>query len=243
MLSPEQAIWTGLGIGALIVIGAVSAIIKYRHRMIAWIVKKLSPHEYPGKKDVDQHRAVYNALVELRALCDSDRANVIRFHNGHEFLLSDPVWKCTCTHEVVRPGVTYESVNIQELLVSRISELVEPIISGDYGQGVAQPAECENCQYKPECDRTKKHLVIIQVEQMQAGFAKFFLQNQNIKTLIMCGLTSKHGPFGVVGINITSSPVEDPEKLKMLSQKVCEAAEKIQFLFLKKELRGYSLHQ
>lgn len=237
MLSKEDGLIYGLGALACAVVGAIVTLIRNRKKLTAWFAKTLSGHEFPGKKDIDQHRAVYNALVELRALCDSDRAYVIRFHNGHEFLLSDPVWKCTCTHEVVRPGVTYESVNIQDLLVSRVAELVEPIIAGEYGQGASKPSECENCQYKPECNRTRKNLVVFQVEEMQAGFTKFFLQNQNIKTLIMCGLTSKHGPFGVVGIDITGAPVGDPHLLNELSARVCETSEKIQFLFLKREMR------
>ena len=203
----------------------------------SWIVRKLSHHEYPGKKDTDQHRSIYNLLVGLRAVCDSDRAYVIRFHNGHEFLISDPIWKCTCTHEVVRSGVTYESVNIQNLLISRISELIDPIISGNYFKGCFQPGECSNCQYKSICKRTQKNMCIFQVEDMSSGYAKFFLQDQNIKTMIVCGLTSKRGPFGMVGIDITSSDLTDTKKLNELSSKICQAAEKIQFMFLKKGLR------
>lgn len=241
MFSLENLPNIGTATLTLVVVFGLVIAGRYKKSILGWLVRKLNGHEFPGKKDVDQHRAIYNALVELRALCDSDRAYVIRFHNGHEFLLSDPVWKCTCTHEVVRSGVTYESMNIQDLLVSRVAELVEPILSGEYGQGASRPSECETCQYKAECGRMRKNIVIFQVEEMQAGFAKFFLQNQNIKTLIMCGLTSKHGPFGVVGIDLTGSMVEDPVRLNELAAKVCEVGEKIQFLFLKKEMRDKSL--
>jgi hypothetical protein len=199
-------------------------------------VKRLFRHEYPGKKDLEQHRAIYTALVELRALTDADRAYVIRFHNGHEFLLSDPIWKCTCTHEVVRPGVTYESVNIQNLLVSRVAELVEPIIAGEYGPGTEHSPCCTECPFSPDCERIHKNLAVIQADDMPEGFAKFFLKNQNIKTILMCGLTSKHGPFGIVGVDFTGAKREDADQILKLTEMVCKAAGRIQFMFLKKEL-------
>lgn len=202
------------------------------------LVKFLTRHKFPGKEDFEQHRAIYTALIELRALADADRAYIIQFHNGHEFLLSDPVWKCSCTHEVVRPGVTYESVNIQDMLVSRMSDLVEPIISGQRAiSGMAMGMHCSSCPYRPECERTHKYLVVIQVEDMASGYTKFFLQRQNIKTVVMAGLTSKHGPFGIVGIDITSSPVSDPARIDSLSAQICQTTESIRFLFLKKDIR------
>jgi len=235
----DKEVWIHIGTGvSLVLVGLVAALVRhFRSRLVAWGTRILCRHEYLGKKEVDQHRNVYTALVELRAVTDSDRAYVIRFHNGHEFLLSDPVWKCTCTHEVVRPGITYESMNTQDILVSRIVELVESTISGDYcSSGMHRGPQCSECHQHPECERTKKHLTVVQVEDMASGYAKFFLQQQNIKTVIMCGLTSKHGPFGIVGIDITGAPVADPAQLEELSRRVCDCAERIQYLFLKKEM-------
>ena len=239
-MSPlEKEVWITVGTGAgLLLVGLAIGLVRgFRKQIAAWGFKLLE-HEFPGKKDVQQHRAIYNSLVELRALTDADRAYVIRFHNGHEFLLSDPIWKCTCTHEVVRSGVTYESVNLQGLLVSRISELVEPILCAEYGgSGIVVGPKCGTCPFKPDCDRIHKNLAIIQVEEMASGFAKFMLQEENIKTVVMCGLTSKHGPFGIVGIDITSGPVKDEARLALMAEQVCRASEQIQYLFLKKELR------
>jgi len=96
---------------------------------------------------------------------------------------------------------------------------------------------CKSCPYSPECDRIAKHLVVVQVDDLPTGYTKFFLQEQNIKTIIQCTLTSRHGPFAVIGIDITSAPVTDPATLESLSVQVCQAAERIQFLFLGKDLR------
>jgi hypothetical protein len=161
---------------------------------------------------------------------------IIQFHNGYEFLLNDPIWKCTCTHEVVRPGITYESINSQNLLVSRVFELVEPIISGQRSvSGITKSPCCVTCVRNAECERMHKYLSVVQVEEMPFGYVKFLFQQRNIKTLIVCGLTNKHGAFGILGIDITSAPIVDSSQLGCLSLRVCRAAECIRFLFLKKD--------
>lgn len=196
---------------------------------IAMAVKRLLQHEYPGKQFINQNREIYTALVELRALTDADRAYVIQFHNGHEFLLSNPVWKLTCTHEVVRSGVTYEASNIQNLLVSRVTEIIGPIIAGDFsGDGISINPACSNCHYQPKCRATRKFCSSVQVPKLSVGFSKFFLENQNIRTIVQCGMSSKHGAFGLVGVDYCGRSVEDAAHLAEISECVCRIAERVQ---------------
>ena len=192
-------------------------------------IRSLFPHKYPGRDFMKQNREVYTAIIEMRALSDSDRGYVIQFHNGQEFLPSNPIWKCTCTHEVVRSGVTYESANLQNLLVSRVSELVEPIISASYdGAGVMEGPKCRICPFKTDCDSKNKRIAVVQVDEMSSGFAKFMLEEQNIKTLLMCGIVSKNGVFGIVGVDICGRKISEEETLIKICECVCQTAGKVQ---------------
>jgi hypothetical protein len=192
----------------------------------------LTRHDYIGKREVVQHRAVYNKLVELRAVTDADRASVIRFHNGNEFLLSDPVWKCTCTHEAVKAGVSYEAVNMQNVLVSIVTEMVEPMISG-VSLAHFQGLRCSNCPSRDYCSAHKKYLAVIDVESMQPCYAKHLLIGKNVKTLVLRSLSSTHGPFGYVAVDVTGYPAEEHD-VQIICEKLCRYADEIEFLFTKK---------
>ena len=215
------------------------ALYKLARKGLASAIRSLLRHEYPGREFVKQNKEIYTAIVEMRALVDADRGYVIQFHNGHEFLLSNPVWKLTNTHEVVRPGITYEASNIQSVLASRVSELIEPILLGDFsGDGVFHGSKCETCKFASRCDSGKKWVAVVQVDELPAGFSKFFLENQNIKTVIECGMANKHGAFGLVGVDFCGQPITDEKQLAEICQRVCHTAERVHFALQYKVFPG-----
>lgn len=191
-------------------------------------------HVLPKKWDVQGHREIYRALIELRALTDADRAYVYRFHNGGEFLLSDPVWRVSCTHEIVRDGVTYEATNIQGILVSRIFELMEPIFSDASVPGMYRVKICEGCHCEAGCKRVHKYISVVQTEHMPPSFSRFFLESQNIKTVVWAGMASR-SIFGSVGVNFTGSAVVEEGRLGEIARHVCRQAEKVRYAI---EYRG-----
>lgn len=191
-----------------------------------WATHPLSP----SKQDAEQNMLIHTELVELRALVDSDRAYVLRFHNGNEFLPDNPVWKVTCTHEVVRPGVSYESANIQGIIVSRVHNLVDPVINGESKYKGVSIADCNACALKAKCDRANKHVVVVQVGELDGSFSKFMLDGQNIKTVVQAGVVGTGGRvFGIVGVDFCDAKLSDPEEVRVAVEKVCRSAEKVQY--------------
>jgi hypothetical protein len=195
-------------------------------RFVSYLKKKI--WHWPVKREAEQNREIYTELVALRAVTEADRVYVERFHNGTEFLPSHPAWKTSRTHEVVRKGVTYESGNRQNLLVSLIPHLIDPILTGgSTAVGVRVP-ECNDCLSKMRCIAENKRVVIVQVEDMENSYCKYHLESQNIKTMIYCGTAYNGNVCGMVGADFCGKRLSDMEAL-IVAKKICAVTEKIHY--------------
>ena len=193
--------------------------------------------KYPARREAEQNKDIYNELVELRVLTEADRASVLRFHNGTEFLPSHPAWKLSCTNEVVRHGITYEAARLQGLLVSLIPNIVSPLLTGlSSNPGIKIP-ECPECPFKTKCLKENKRVVVIQVDEMENCFSQFHLEGQNIKTVVMCGIASGGNVYGAVILNFCDAKLK-ADRLTDVTQKICRATDKIQFYLQYKKIKA-----
>jgi hypothetical protein len=183
---------------------------------------------FPARDEAKRNREIYTDMVELRATTDADRVCVFRFHNGTEFMPGNSAWKITCTHEVVRHGVTYESPQSQGILMSRLSSVVGPVLTGSSsGRGVVV-ADCQGCPARTECLKQNKRIVTIQVDEMDENYCKFHLGQQNVKTTIIRGMSINGGEVGFVRMDFCGKKVADDEIVKIHEQ-ICKFAERIQY--------------
>lgn len=210
----------------IFLIGIILLIRRVRKKVLSW---SNLLEGCLGPKEAEQNREIYTELVGLRAVADADRAYVFRFHNGMEFLPSHPAWKLSCTHEVVKHGVTYESAKLQGVLVSLIPNIVNPVLTGSSSMtGITVP-ECPECPFQQKCLRENKRVVVILVDEMENSFCKFHLEGQNVKTVIMCGIAFGGNVFGLVGVDFCGMALP-PDRVREVSQRVCRATDRIQFL-------------
>lgn len=183
----------------------------------------------PIRIEAEKNRGIYNEIVELRAVTESDRAYVFRFHNGMEFLPSQPAWKLSCTHEVVRHGVTFESPKLQGLLVSLIPDIISPVLTGQSSVPGIVVKDCPVCPFKTKCIKEGKHVVVLNVEDMESGYCRFHLESQNNKTSVICGIAQGGSVFGIVGVDFCGIRPSD-DRILEVAQKVCRYTDKIQYL-------------
>ena len=231
----------GSGIGLAIAAFLLALLVSIREKMFSVIPKLIEKLKKasPSRKDADQNHKVYRELVEMKALTDADRAYVLRFHNGSDFLPDNPVWKVSCSHEIVKDGVSYESGKLQEILVSRVHDRIDPIITGQSSFSGVKLVDCSKCQFKAKCDRENKHVVVIQVDEMEGSYGKFLLEGQNIKTVIQSGMVGGGRVFGVVAMDICDAKLVDDTMIREAADRVCRTAEKIQYHLLFKEVPPY----
>lgn len=187
-------------------------------------VKFFRNHGMSLGQEAKKNHDIYNELLALKAKTDADRAYIMRFHNGVEFLPDQSAWKISYTHEIVKPGVTYESARLQNVLVSLIPDIVYPLISGYSSAPGVSFVTCPECPFKKKCMSDSKRIIVIHVEDMASSYCKFHLENQNVKTVIMCGIAIGGAVYGVVGIDFTGTRVPDNMVLP-IAQKICAATE------------------
>lgn len=222
--------WLAISHGVVFFVVCLFVIIELR-RFFIFLRNKI--WHWPVKHEAVQNRELYSELVSLRALTNSDRAYISRFHNGTEFLPSQPAWKTSRTHEVARKGVTYESANRQSMLVSLIPNLIDPILTGgDVARGITVPG-CDGCASQSRCIVENKRVVIVQVDEMESSYCKYHLEAQNIKTAIYCGIAFDGNVCGIVGLDFCGPKLSDAMAL-LASRKACLATENIHYILNKK---------
>jgi hypothetical protein len=220
--------WIVKGGGIIAALIVLVILIRYAWRRFLGIMRRIFPPNLLMRREIEQNHEIYIELVELRALTEADRTYVFRFHNGMEFLPSRPVWKISCTHEVVKHGVTYESAKLQSILVSLIPNIVGPIITGSSAAAGIKVSECPECPFQIRCLKENKRVIIIQVDEMESSYCKFHLEGQNIKTVVLCGIASGGNVFGFVGIDFCGTKLP-ADSVPDIAQKVCRSTEKIQY--------------
>lgn len=75
--------------------------------------------------------SIYQYLTELLLLTKADRAYVMQFHNGVFYLALNSQMKLSCTHEIVKPGISREQAGLQNLLISSMSTEINALIKHD----------------------------------------------------------------------------------------------------------------
>ena len=71
-----------------------------------------------NSKDGYKHTTIHELLTALRIQLNADRVQLAQFHNGGKFLEGSPMKRFSVSHESCRPGVSMESVNLHNILVS-----------------------------------------------------------------------------------------------------------------------------
>lgn len=79
-------------------------------------------------KDVQRDMAITDILYKTLEKKQADRCYVFRFHNGGLFAGGVPFKKTSCTHEVVKVGVSREINNLQQIPLSTVPEFAEAIV-------------------------------------------------------------------------------------------------------------------
>lgn len=122
------------------------------------------------KKDI----GVYRDLTELLVQTEADRTFVIQFHNGTYYMNKAGQMKMSCTHEIVKDGVSREQDKMQDLLLSKYSSMVNSVIGSPY--------------------------VEVCVKKDNYYFAQL-LRSQGVETCLLCVIKDDDIIEGLIGAN------------------------------------------
>jgi hypothetical protein len=121
---------TGIG-------GALVGLIIYASKMAwnAWLShkeRKITEEKEMIPRLVKRDIGVYRDLTELLVAVGADRAFVMQFHNGTYYVNKGNQMKMSCTHEIVREGISREQEDMQDILLSRFPSTVNDLLSSPY---------------------------------------------------------------------------------------------------------------
>jgi hypothetical protein len=70
-------------------------------------------------------------LTSLRLHLNADRVQIAQFHNGGKFLEGTPIKKFSVTHESCGPGISMESQNFQNVIITLFWSIIELLKEND----------------------------------------------------------------------------------------------------------------
>jgi hypothetical protein len=83
-------------------------------------------------QDISQSANIYKALNYLMENAHSDRAYILQFHNGGYYYSGRSQQKFSCTHEVVRRGISNENINSQDYRITNYYNYIQKLISDEF---------------------------------------------------------------------------------------------------------------
>lgn len=212
-----------------------------RKRLLAVCRKALYPNTHSMAVSLRAEEEVRVELATLLKLTPASRAFLLRFHNGTSFYPSNPIWKLTCTSELVSSGVNYwRGEALHETHVTRWQEIVAPVIDDlmlrqhlDW-TGIERQGQCAGLECSQGCDRIT---ILFDVAHMPEGYVRSQLQKHGVATLLCTGLYAAHGQaVGIVGLDFFQSPGEVRKTLPDTRIKLCETTRRLQdILFINKD--------
>lgn len=81
---------------------------------------------------IQRDMEIYNHLFDIKARTRADRVLVFQFHNGSYYTNSASQMKMSCTHEVVGEGISRESRNMQDLIISQFAGFTTKLIQESF---------------------------------------------------------------------------------------------------------------
>ena len=98
----------------------------------------------------ETHSRIHELLTETRVRLSADRAVVLQFHNGGEFIDGTSMKKMSSTHESCQMGVSETIANRKDVLLSPFIEMLDMISDG-------RESRIEATSNLPDC-HFKRHL-------------------------------------------------------------------------------------
>ena len=140
-----------------------------------WIKFKLDEKKHKQLNyDPASHSNIITALQYIANETSADRAYILEFHNGEQYFSGRGQQKLSCTYEIVGDGISVECQNLQNLRISNLHGLMEPI-------ALEKTFEC------------------IDVENYKGDFSfRAFLMNKGVKSMFARPIKTLNGK--IIGV-------------------------------------------
>jgi hypothetical protein len=193
----EGAAIAGAGLGGLAVYLArkgYDLYANYKHRNSRAIIPSL----------LNADVAVYQDLSQLLVETNADRAYVIQFHNGIYYLNQTNNMKLTCTHEVVKEGISRIQDDFKDKLLSKYAIQMSKVL--------------------------EEHVAVFDVKDEIESYYRSVMESQGTARSVAGIMMDGNIVEGALVINyLEGSPMLEVDNLDFVKARVGKAAEAIGF--------------
>jgi hypothetical protein len=131
----------------------------------------------PVKISVQSNAKISEKLVHVLEASHASRAYIFQFHNGMQYYTGQHAQRFSLTHEVVAPGVSRESDNLQNLQVSIFSWWIAETLNG--------------------------RMIYKDLKEMNDYTTRVALEQQGVKSVFCLPLIAKGKVVGIIGVDYT----------------------------------------
>lgn len=211
---------------------AGGAITKSR-RAASWLIHPDDDPRSTHKKvhsmttqDVNNMLFLQRELAVLQTLAEASRVSIWQFHNGEQFMLSNPMFKIKSSMESCRNGVVFDARFINSILVSNMLELVTPVM------GAAMDVEgCSQVTLPKNLGHHGHKVFRFDMDKMETCAFKSLMTTLGTEVLYALLIHNPKGePMGLLVVQYMGG--DNPETLKApdILERMYDVRDKIQFV-------------
>lgn len=198
-------ILTLIGIGVIYLINKAAN--DFLSNLVKVSIKKIVDFITGEKIDISSQEIINSInidLAELRIYTNADRAYVLEFHNGSEYLSRFPQWKLSQSYEKNAPGISYEGYEFQNIPATLIWDDYLKIF---FDENTELPNGITKIKADNKCPNIcgEKSIFIIDVEKLNydLGPLRNILEKRGVKILFQVPIFSKINKsiIGIVGLD------------------------------------------
>lgn len=152
----------------------------------------------PEEKDLSKYRSIDAILAVLQDYTSADRVSIYQFHNGEDFSIHNPIFKFTCAHEFITPGVKPDSNVVKRLIVSNYMDFIGPLASSEFMKmGVSEVEKgTKDC---PEAPNKSARIIRYDINKMPPSSTRYLFTEQGVDILYAIPLYTLNGKqFGII---------------------------------------------
>lgn len=198
---------------------------KIRDGLVKWGKEFIAKHKHrhlPELEDLSRYRSVDNLLAVMQDNTKTDRVSICQFHNGESFSVQNPIFKFTCSHEFLTPGVNPASDLVKRLLVSNYIDLIGPLYDDSYlNTGVTR--------LEVSTEHNNKHARIIKfvTEEMKFSATRYLFESLGVAVMYSVPLRDGKGKLiGAINFQYLTDAKDIFDKIDL--QDICDKAMRVQ---------------
>lgn len=202
---------------------------KIRDRLVAKckeFIHKHKKHHSPELEDMVRYGSIDAMLAVMQDNTKTDRVSICQFHNGESFSVSNPIFKFTCSHEFITPGVRPAAGVVQRLIVSNFMDLIGPLYSDSLLRPGAERLELDVSQFD---NGAPPRIIKYRASDMSFTQTRYLFEGLGVEVMYSLPLYDKKGRLmGAINFQYLNEVSDSFNEVDI--RDLCDKAMRLQYI-------------